>query len=198
MEDSEIIKLFFERSESAVRESVNKYGALCRKVAGGILDDHHDIEECVNDTMMTAWSEIPPKEPLFLGAFLAKLSRNISVSMFRKKTASKRFSNEAALCIDELEACIPDSNTGDIQEQIEIRDLLNRFLGSLDTRARVIFMRRYWFTYSDEQIASELSMSIGAVKMSLNRTRKKLKKQFESEAVAYEKRGISIREARRS
>lgn len=188
MEDSEIIKLFLERSDSAVRESVNKYGALCRKISGNILDDHQDIEECLNDTMMTAWSEIPPKEPLFLGAFLAKISRNISVSMFRKNTASKRCSAEAALCIDELEECIPDSKSGNIQELLEIRDLLDRFLGTLDKRSRVIFMRRYWFTYSDEQIATELSVSIGTVKMSLNRTRKKLKKYLESEAAAYEKR----------
>ena len=48
-------------------------------------------------------------------------------------------------------------------------------------------MRRYWFTYSDEQIAGELSVSIGTVKMSLNRTRKKLKKFLESEVMIYEK-----------
>lgn len=188
MEDSAIIKLFHERSERAIEESINKYGALCRKISGNILDDHHDTDECLNDTMMTAWNEIPPKEPLYLGAFLAKIARNISVSMFRKKTASKRYSAEAALCIDELEECIPDLSGGSIQEILETRDLLDRFLGTLDKRARVIFMRRYWFTYSDKQIAAEMSMSTGAVKMSLNRTRKKLKKYFESEAVTYEKR----------
>ncbi|MDO5150026.1 MAG: RNA polymerase sigma factor [Oscillospiraceae bacterium] len=187
MEDSEIIKLFCERSETALTESINKYGALCRKVSGNILNDYHDVEECVNDTMMTAWNEIPPKEPAFLGAFLAKISRNISVSMVRKKTASKR-SSEARLCIDELEECLPDSANSNIQELLEIRDLLDRFLESLNTKSRVIFMRRYWFTYSDEQIAAELSVSIGTVKMSLNRTRKKLKKYFESEVMRYEKR----------
>lgn len=188
MEDSEIIKLFRERSESAVAESLKKYGALCRKVSAGILDDHHDVEECISDTMMTAWSEIPPKEPLFLGAFLAKISRNISVSMFRRKTASKRYREEVSMCIDELEECIPDMKNGNIQELLELRDLLDRFLGSLDRRSRVIFMRRYWFTYSDRQIADELSATVGAVKMSLNRTRKKLKKYLESEAEDYEKR----------
>ena len=188
MEDLEIIKLFCERSETALTESINKYGALCRKVSGNILNDYHDVEECVNDTMMTAWNEIPPKEPAFLGAFLAKISRNISVSMIRKKTASKRSSNEVNLCIDELEECIPDSAGSNIQEVLEIRDLLDRFLESLNAKSRVIFMRRYWFTYSDEQIADELSVSIGTVKMSLNRTRKKLKKFLESEVMIYEKR----------
>lgn len=188
MEDSEIIQLFCDRSERALTETAEKYGALCRKISGSILNDHHDTEECINDAMMTVWSEIPPKKPVFLGAFLAKITRNISISMLRKKTASKRCSDEAALCIDELEECIPDGVSSRFQETVEMRDLLERFLETLNTRSRVIFMRRYWFTYSDEQIAEELSMNIGAVKMSLNRTRKKLKKYFESEAFTNEKR----------
>lgn len=188
MEDSEIIQLFCDRSERALTEAAEKYGALCRKISGSILNDHHDTEECINDAMMTVWSEIPPKKPVFLGAFLAKITRNISISMLRKKTASKRCSDEAALCIDELEECIPDGGSSRFQETVEMRDLLERFLETLNTRSRVIFMRRYWFTYSDEQIAEELSMNIGAVKMSLNRTRKKLKKYFESEAFTNEKR----------
>lgn len=188
MEDSEIIQLFCERSERALAETANKYGALCRKVSGSILNDHHDIEECINDTMMSVWSEIPPKKPVLLGAFIAKISRNISVSMLRKKTASKRCSDSAAVCIDELEECIPDSISSSFQEIIEMRDLIERFLESLSKKSRVIFIRRYWFTYSDEQIAEELSMNVGAVKMSLNRTRKKLKKYFESEVFTNEKR----------
>ena len=43
MEDLEIIKLFCERSETALTESINKYGALCRKVSGNILNDYHDV-----------------------------------------------------------------------------------------------------------------------------------------------------------
>lgn len=198
MEDAEIIKLFCERSERAITETTEKYGALCRKVSGNILNNHHDVEECISDTMMTAWSEIPPEEPLFLGAFLAKISRNISVSMLRKKTASKRGSDEAVLCIDELEECISDSVSSSIEERLEMRDTIERFLDLLDKKSRVIFMRRYWFTYSCEQIAEELSMSVGAVKMSLNRSRKKLKKYFEREADTYEQRGETLRKAWRS
>ena len=92
------------------------------------------------------------------------------------------------MCIDELEECIPDSGNSRIEEILESRDLLDRFLETLDTKQRVIFMRRYWFAYSFKQIAEEMNMSTASVKMSVSRTRDKLKKYMESEAQVHEER----------
>ena len=39
MDDESIIELFFERSEKAIDETAEKYGALCSKVAVNILGD---------------------------------------------------------------------------------------------------------------------------------------------------------------
>ena len=50
MEDRAIIGLFFDRSEQAITELSNKYGRLCCKIAGNILHNSPDTEECVNDT----------------------------------------------------------------------------------------------------------------------------------------------------
>ncbi|MBQ5988862.1 MAG: sigma-70 family RNA polymerase sigma factor [Oscillospiraceae bacterium] len=188
MEDKEIIKLFFDRSENAVSETERKYGKLCRTISHGILRNSEDAEECVNDTWMTAWNTIPPKEPCFLGAFLAKITRNLSISLLRKNHSQKRYSSETSLCIDELEECIPDSGNSRIEEILESRDFLDRFLETLDTKQRVIFMRRYWFAYSFKQIAEEMNMSTASVKMSVSRTRDKLKKYMESEAQVHEER----------
>ena len=49
MDDKQIIRLFFERSEQAITELSQKYGALCLQLADNILNDHQDAEECVND-----------------------------------------------------------------------------------------------------------------------------------------------------
>ena len=38
LEDSEIISLFYERSEQAIAELERKYGAAVRKTAANILD----------------------------------------------------------------------------------------------------------------------------------------------------------------
>ena len=50
MKDHEIIALFFERSEQAITELIDKYGAAIKNVASNILKDAQDVEECSNDT----------------------------------------------------------------------------------------------------------------------------------------------------
>lgn len=64
MEDSEIIGLFWNRSEEAVREAARKYGGYCRSIARNILDSVQDTEECLNDTWLAAWDSIPPQLPV--------------------------------------------------------------------------------------------------------------------------------------
>ena len=60
MEDSEIVELYFKRSETAVLETDKKYSAYLRQVAYNILRDPCDTEEIVNDTYMGAWNAITP------------------------------------------------------------------------------------------------------------------------------------------
>ena len=63
MEDSKIIKLFFDRSEEAITELSEKYGKVCKSVAENILNNHRDSEECVNDAFLAVWNTIPPQHP---------------------------------------------------------------------------------------------------------------------------------------
>ena len=60
LEDREIIDLFFERSEQAIRELDKKYGKAVKTVAQNILRERQDAEECVNDAYLGVWSSIPP------------------------------------------------------------------------------------------------------------------------------------------
>ena len=49
MDDASIIELFRERDERAIAEMKLKYGKLCLNIAGNILSQREDSEECVND-----------------------------------------------------------------------------------------------------------------------------------------------------
>ena len=77
MEDREIVQLYWDRDERAIRESDAKYDPLCRSVALRILAFPEDSEECVSDTWLHSWNAIPPKRPDPLGPFLAKITRNL-------------------------------------------------------------------------------------------------------------------------
>ena len=62
-----------------------------------------------------------------------------------------------------------------------LKDTLNRFLRSLKAEERRIFLRRYWYGASIEELSEELGCSQTRVANILLRTRKKLKKYLEKE-----------------
>ena len=76
MEDSDIIALYFACAESAVSETVKKYGAYLNAVAYNILRSREDAEECVADTYIAAWNTIPPERPRSLRCYLARIARS--------------------------------------------------------------------------------------------------------------------------
>ena len=90
MEDAGILALYFARDEQALAETQKKYGPSLFSVSYQILRCQQDAEECVNDTYIRAWNAIPPTKPTFLGAFLLKITRNLSLSYYTAARAAKR------------------------------------------------------------------------------------------------------------
>ena len=182
LQDEEILKLYWNRSESAIRESENKYGSYCHKIAYNILFNEEDSEECVNDTWMRAWEAIPPTRPSILRAYFAKITRNLSLNRYAREHAEKRGGGQIPLALDELRECISDGES--IHRQVEQRvltELLNRFLNELKPEQRRIFVRRYWYLDSIADIAHMYGMSESKVKKVLSRTRIRLALRLEQE-----------------
>ena len=102
MEDHEIVSLFWARQEEAIPAAAEKYGQGCTALSMGILGSAEDAEECVSDAYLRAWEAIPPHRPEKLGAFLMKLTRNLSFSRWRQRRAEKRGGGEVALALSEL------------------------------------------------------------------------------------------------
>lgn len=94
MEDREIIDLYVQRNEDAIRETDRRHGSFCRRLAANILSNREDAEECVSDTYLAAWNSIPPTLPASLRAFLGRITRNRAISMFRRNRAAKRFAGQ--------------------------------------------------------------------------------------------------------
>ncbi|MCM1539909.1 MAG: sigma-70 family RNA polymerase sigma factor [Blautia sp.] len=181
MEDSEIIDLFYARSEQAIAELSRKYGAVCRRVAGNILNSRLDAEECVNDTYLATWNTIPPQRPDPLLTYVCKIVRNLSIMKYHSNTAVKR-NSFYDVALDELEECLASSATveGEITAK-ELSGLLNRFLETLDRKSRVMFVRRYWYSDSVSEIAERFHMSSNNVSVRLSRIRGRLRKFLKSE-----------------
>ena len=173
MTDSQIIALFWERNEDAIRETDAAYGRKLYAVSDKILRSTQDAEESVSDTYMRAWETIPPQRPNYFFAYLAKICRNCSLSRLQWNSAAKRNAEVVSLT-QEMENCIPDRSYERKLEGEEIGRVLNAFLDSISLESRLIFMRRYWYTDSIAEIAARYSISEGKVKTQLHRTRNKL------------------------
>ena len=175
MEDSRIIEQFFARSETAISELDLKYGRLCHNLAGNILGNPLDAEECVNDAYLGVWNNIPPERPDSLKAYLCSIVRRISLKKYRYNTADKRNSNMTA-SLEELEGCLASSN--DVEGSIEGKELtglIEAFLSKQKHTDRVIFMRRYYFSESYADIAKATGISEKNISVRLTRIRSRLR-----------------------
>ena len=184
MEDTQIVDLFFSRDQQAIQQTDKKYGRLCYQIAWNILSSREDAEESVSDTYLSAWNSIPPTRPVLLAAFLAKITRHISLDRWRKNSAGKRGGGEAAIALEELEECISGGSDPEAQLRAkELRGALNRFLDGLPQRERVLFVSRYWYLRSIKQMAEETGLSESSVKTQLFRTREKLRRFLDKEGL---------------
>lgn len=179
MLDEEIIELFFARSEQALKELETKYGKMCLQTSYNILGNHSDAEECVNDSYLGVWNAIPPTRPDPLLTYVLKIVRNVSLNRYHKNQAQKRNSSYD-LAVDELADFLasPDS-VESVMEANELAAVIEQFLESLNSRNRVIFLRRYWFFDTYEQIAKKVGLSEKNVSVRLTRLRKQLKDYLE-------------------
>lgn len=179
MDDNQIIELYWQRSENAIIETDKKYGAYCSTVAYNILQNKEDTEECINDTWLGAWEAIPPNRPSIFRAFLAKITRNLSINRLEKRFAEKRGGGTVLIAIDELSECLGDnSDVESTFESIELGELVRRFVRALPERDGNMFVRRYFYTDSVASISERYQINENHVMVILSRTRKKLKKEL--------------------
>ena len=181
MYDRQIIDLYFERSESAIKETEAKYGKLCMSIARNILGSETDSEECVNDTYLSVWNTIPPQRPNNFTAFISKITRNISLKRVRFDNAVKR-SALTVVSMSELENVIPDNRFSNIGDE-HLGKLISDFLRTAKPDARNVFIRKYWFFDTVSEIADRYSFSESKVKSMLYHTRNRLRDYLNKEGV---------------
>ena len=182
MEDQKILELYFARDEQAIAETDRKYGSYCYSVANRILCSKEDSEETVSDTYLRAWNAIPPQRPTFLKLFLAKITRNLAFTRWRKLSAAKRGGGETELVLEELAGCIPGrEQIDDGLNAVELAKTIRAFLDTLPDREQDIFLQRYFYVEDPETIARRHKIRQSNVNLILCRTRAKLKTYLKQE-----------------
>ncbi len=181
MDDQALLDGFFRRDENALARTAARYGGYCYRVALNILSSHEDAEECVNDTWQRAWDAIPPERPADFKAWLAKVTRNLSLNRIDYEHAQKR-NRKLNLIFHELEDVLPSGqNTEQDLLAGELTTAIDRWLRTLTREDRFIFIRRYWYAESLSTIASTTGATDRQLAQRLFRLRKKLKTTLEQE-----------------
>ena len=182
MNDDVIIGLFLARNEQAIAEVKLKYGSVCRKTAQYILGDAEDSEECASDVLMILWNNIPPEKPRSLKAYIIGITKRSALKKLRASRTEIRSGLPFTVSVDELSECIPSrEDTEGKVEAKELSELLNRWLGTLKTEDRMLFLRRYWFDDSVKELSGKLGESPKATAQRLYVLRRKLRKFLERE-----------------
>jgi RNA polymerase sigma-70 factor (ECF subfamily) len=183
MDDESILTLYHRREPAALTETASKYGRLCSCIAGHILGNPQDAEECVNDSLLRLWQRIPPDSPDSLGSYLSRILRNLCLDRLRQQGALKRGGAAVTVCLDELEQVV---GRGDAESGLLAQELgraVDHFLRTQSEEARGVFLRRYYFFDERSEIAARYGISAAKVSVILSRTRKRLRNYLKQEGL---------------
>lgn len=180
MDDSAILDLFFARDESAIKMTGEKYGATLQSISRNITGSREDAEECVNDTYLAAWNNIPPTRPAKYDVYLYRIVRNISYDVLDKRMTQKRRGNVVSLT-DEMEEMIPGQDIP-FEDHVALR-VIENFLQGLSTADRLLFVRRYFYGDSVASMSALSGIRENTIAVRLMRLRKKLREMLKKEEI---------------
>ncbi len=176
MEDLKIIQLYWEREESAIIQTKEKYGKTMEHLAYRLLFDYQDTEECCSDTYWDLWNALPPNRPIHLKAFIMRICRCNAMNRLERREAKKRKCVMVEMT-KELEETIPDETFQKTSEG-ELTMYIQDYLRSLPSDKRILFVRRYWYGDSIKELAVMFHMTQNSVKVSLFRMREQFKEML--------------------
>ena len=172
MTESTIIELLWRRDPGALTALQTEYTRYCTAIVRGLLSDEADVEEVVADVWMQVWTSIPPNQPEHLRLYVGRIARNLALNRLEYRSAGKR-----SAPLQELAAVTPDRNL----ERQALKDALERFLRQQKPEHRQLFLRRYWYGDSIEELSARFGCSKAKATGILFRLRRNLREYLEKE-----------------
>ncbi len=181
MSDEQIVELYWQRNEQAIKETDIKYKGFLLSVAYNIVGDARDSEECLNDTYIGAWNAMPPARPTLLQAFLATITRRTAIDRYKARKRQKRVASELTVSLSEVEEFIADDDTYSEVNAKELGRVISDFVRALPDRRMYVFMSRYYFARPIKEIARLLKCSESTVNKEIATIKRELKEKLEKE-----------------
>ncbi len=180
--DSDIIQLYLQRDQKAIECTHYKYGAYCESICRNILQNPMDVQECINDMHLAVWNSIPPNIPESLKYYVSKIIRNLALNKVQYYQAEKRDIRKTVsfeAMEEEMGQIFADSRI--CAEEMQLAEVIDRFLATLPKNKRKVLVLRYWYGLPIREIALKTHLNTNTVKTTLARQLKNLKKHLVKE-----------------
>ncbi len=172
-----------ERDRAYITQVYENNKLKLYKIAYGIVKNHHDAEDCVQDVMIAlidhldtfrAASEIHQKNMLF------RICRNIAIDHYRK-TAKSRYREVYPEAEEHWDIADDDGRVDELFVRRENRQRLMDMVNSLDDIYSDVLYYFYYMQLSTSQISRMLHISEGNVRMRLTRARRMMLSRWKEE-----------------
>lgn len=156
MFDSDIIDMYEYDRKKAAEAVDKKYGKYCRDYAERFAEDESDVTESINNMHVVLRQCIPPVRPVNLKILLVKVLRNTAYNRYKRIRITKTAHMQIDEVVEELGDGFITSDEIDLDDVAIMKDagrILNKCLKRMKPGNRDVFIRRFIYIESEEEIA---------------------------------------------
>jgi len=163
-------------SDEAFTQLVETYQKPVYNLCYRMLGEPEAAEDAAQETFLRAYQNLHRYDTSrSFGTWILSIAAHYCIDLLRKKKF-KMFSmdaeNDDGTTFELPDASAPDPEVESVKR--EQRDRLHILLKDLDTTDRAAVIMRYWYDFSEVEIANSLNLTVSAVKSRLHRSRKAL------------------------
>ena len=152
---------------------------LCYRMLG----EPESAEDAAQETFLRAYQNLHRYDTSrSFGTWILSIAAHYCIDNLRKKKFAM-FSMDAetddGMTFELPDASAPDPEIESVKR--EQRDRLHLLLKDLDTTDRAAVIMRYWYDFSEVEIANSLNLTVSAVKSRLHRSRRALAGMWQEE-----------------
>ncbi|CUS88615.1 RNA polymerase sigma-70 factor, ECF subfamily [Candidatus Kryptobacter tengchongensis] len=187
--DTELVKLAVKGDELAYVELMNRYKKKVETIVNRIVRNKSETDDLVQEIFTKAFTSISSfKSEFSFSTWLYKIATNHCIDFVRKrKISTYSLDEEYELEDDSIQREIPDwSNVPDRELfQKQKNEIIYEAINSLPEHYRKVIIMRHFEDKSYEEIAKELKLPLGTVKVHIFRARELLYKKLKDKLKHY-------------
>jgi len=170
-------------SDEAFTKIVETYQKPVYNLCYRMLGEPEAAEDAAQETFLRAYQNLHRYDTSrSFGTWILSIAAHYCIDLLRKKkfaVFSMDAENEDGAVMELPDASSPDPEAESVKR--EQRDRLHLLLKELDATDRAAVIMRYWYDFSEVEIAQSLKLTVSAVKSRLHRSRRALAGMWQEE-----------------